>query len=377
MLCTPCGRWSGAAGAVTCDDCGSVDKYCPGSDQSSQTDVQSGFYTTGGTEITRTGQAECEAGYYCPGGVKLDCGAVDKFCPGTQQTSPTTAQAGFYTTGGTEATRTGETQCEAGHYCSGGVKVQCPAGTFGNSPGLSTAACDGPCPAGYYCPAGTAGPLDCGDATLCVQHGCAVRGLCVATHCPPTLPPRFCPEGAGVPSDVQEGYYTTPLGVAAANRESEAQCEAGYFCHNGVRSECGEFQWCAAGVSSPTVVKPGEYSTPTSAPATRREAVVQCEAGYYCTEGVRQPCPAGVFTAQTSQTKCSDKCTAGYVALLCRRVVHPAPVVLSSRPNSSRVQLLLYWRRVYWHAERLWRHRSVLPRGLVGSHFRRGWVLHG
>lgn len=206
----------------------------------------------------------------------------------------------------------------------------------------------------------------------------AVQSVVVCCHSlPPTVPPRFCPEGAGVPSDVQEGYYTTPLGVAAANRESEAQCEAGYFCHNGVRSECGEFQWCAAGVSSPTVVKPGEYSTPTSAPATRREAVVQCEAGYYCTEGVRQPCPAGVFTAQTSQTKCSDKCTAGYVALLCRRVVHPAPVVLSSRPNSSRVQLLLYWRRVYWHAERLWRHRSVLPRGLVGSHFRRGWVLHG
>ena len=184
MLCTPCGRWSGAAGAVTCDDCGSVDKYCPGSDQSSQTDVQSGFYTTGGTEITRTGQAECEAGYYCSGGVKLDCGAVDKFCPGTQQTSPTTAQAGFYTTGGTEATRTGETQCEAGHYCSGGVKVQCPAGTFGNSPGLSTAACDGPCPAGYYCPAGTAGPLDCGDATLCVQHGCAVRGCVLPLTAP-------------------------------------------------------------------------------------------------------------------------------------------------------------------------------------------------
>ena len=182
--CTPCGRWSGAAGAVTCDDCGSVDKYCPGSDQSSQTDVQSGFYTTGGTEITRTGQAECEAGYYCSGGVKLDCGAVDKFCPGTQQTSPTTAQAGFYTTGGTEATRTGETQCEAGHYCSGGVKVQCPAGTFGNSPGLSTAACDGPCPAGYYCPAGTAGPLDCGDATLCVQHGCAVRGCVLPLTAP-------------------------------------------------------------------------------------------------------------------------------------------------------------------------------------------------
>ncbi len=38
--------------------------------------------------------------------------------------------------------------CEPGHYCIDGVRLPCPPGFFGDSPGLSTPSCSGPCAAG-------------------------------------------------------------------------------------------------------------------------------------------------------------------------------------------------------------------------------------
>ncbi|ETP36553.1 hypothetical protein F442_15532 [Phytophthora nicotianae P10297] len=118
----------------------------------------------------------CPAGYYCPLAttVPLECGAVDKFCP-KGSSAPTTATAGYYTTWkvytGTsftgeqlalqyvegnslaiqnQTTRSNHHICDKGSYCSGGVKRLCPAGTYGATDGLSTAACTAPCPAGFY-----------------------------------------------------------------------------------------------------------------------------------------------------------------------------------------------------------------------------------
>ena len=41
--------------------------------------------------------------------------------------------------------------------------MQCPSGAYGTSPGLSTAACSGPCAVGYECPAGSVNST----ATVC------------------------------------------------------------------------------------------------------------------------------------------------------------------------------------------------------------------
>lgn len=64
----------------TCSTCGSNNYYCPGGTftPSSSTDqgrnpVRTGYYSTGGTSITRTGQSQCSGAVYCTGGVKYNC----------------------------------------------------------------------------------------------------------------------------------------------------------------------------------------------------------------------------------------------------------------------------------------------------------------
>ncbi|KAF1793261.1 hypothetical protein GQ600_14949 [Phytophthora cactorum] len=49
-----------------------------------------------------------------------------------------------------QTTRSNQHICDKGSYCITGVKRLCPAGTYGATDGLSTAACTAPCPAGFY-----------------------------------------------------------------------------------------------------------------------------------------------------------------------------------------------------------------------------------
>lgn len=75
-------------------------------------------------------------------------------------------------------TRTSQAECEPGYYCVGGARILCPAGTFGSSPGLSSAACSGKCPAGYFCRAGLTEMLGgerCGGPRYYCPIGSAVR----------------------------------------------------------------------------------------------------------------------------------------------------------------------------------------------------------
>ena len=43
-------------------------------------------------------------------------------------------------------------KCEPGFYCAkDNIKRSCPAGRYGQTAGLTSASCSGPCPLGYYC----------------------------------------------------------------------------------------------------------------------------------------------------------------------------------------------------------------------------------
>ena len=72
------GKYVASAYASSATNCGGNSKY-KGShtvyygSTSSCSSVSSGYYTTGGDENTRTGQSQCEAGYACSGGVKSNC----------------------------------------------------------------------------------------------------------------------------------------------------------------------------------------------------------------------------------------------------------------------------------------------------------------
>ena len=67
-----------------------------------------------------------------------------------------------------------QSECPPGHWCSLGIRHPCPQGTYGRSKGLSSARCDGPCYAGYFCPQGSTEPTPCpagqwcdGNTTVC------------------------------------------------------------------------------------------------------------------------------------------------------------------------------------------------------------------
>ena len=108
----------------------------------------------------------CDAGYICPAGSfsprQVPCGAGRDdpsafYCPGygtVGSWKPLKVSVGYYTVGGDDKynnTRVAQKICPLGHFCVGGRMYRCPGGTFGNITGLSTSACSGKCPAGYFC----------------------------------------------------------------------------------------------------------------------------------------------------------------------------------------------------------------------------------
>lgn len=46
-----------------------------------------------------------------------------------------------------------------------GCQFDCPSGTYGNAPNLTSAACSGDCPPGHYCPTATVHPIPCPNGT--------------------------------------------------------------------------------------------------------------------------------------------------------------------------------------------------------------------
>ena len=166
--------------------CGGADVFCPAGSPR-PTLVDTGYYSVGGADAnTRTAENICEPGSLCISGVKILCPAgsyglkfgetlssCDGLCEAGYQCTagstsskqipcgdpnvycsvgthtPVSVQAGYYSTGGTEVTRTGESITEIGHYSERGIKRQCPAGSYGGVEGLSMTACEGECSRGY------------------------------------------------------------------------------------------------------------------------------------------------------------------------------------------------------------------------------------
>ena len=122
-----------------CNRCGDISVFCSGGANARRQIVSSGSYSIGGPPngLERTAQSVCQAGHFCRYGVKHQCGdtfvGMDKcigpgcYCKYAGQDSPIPVVPGFYSTGGTSYTRTGQEMCPPGHYCNGnGSKILCP-----------------------------------------------------------------------------------------------------------------------------------------------------------------------------------------------------------------------------------------------------------
>jgi len=182
--------------------CGGIGMFCPLGSSAPQS-VHSGYYTVSSDAIssiddplTRVAERKCEPGTWCFEGVKrlcapgywggmfgmsnfncsgtcsagflcpegstkpdeVMCGDPNFYCP-PQSFAPIRVSEGYFSIGGTESTRSGQTIAPIGKYAHGGLLYTCRAGFYGASEGLTDGSCSGPCLSGFFCPTGSTSPV--------------------------------------------------------------------------------------------------------------------------------------------------------------------------------------------------------------------------
>lgn len=216
------------ANATSCSACGGNNYYCPGgtynvsSSAQGRNTVSSGYYSTGGTSTTRTGQSACGGNnYYCSAGVRY------------------TVSSGYYSTGGTSTTRTGQSQCTGATYCASGVRNSCPGSYTANTTAGKTSAsqCQISVSAGKYiatansstqstCAAGrykAAHTVNYGSTSSCSTCGAGTYSSSGAASCTACSGSTQYQNLTGQSSckTVSSGYYKS-------SNSAQAQCPSGY-----------------------------------------------------------------------------------------------------------------------------------------------------
>jgi len=103
-------------------------------------------------------------------GYGFECGDVRLYCP-QGSPYPKVVSGGYYTIGTdmseqvgidiTNTTRIAQVKCNRGNFCKNGIAYNCPKGYYGDKVMEMNEKCSGRCPAGTYCPEGTADPIPC------------------------------------------------------------------------------------------------------------------------------------------------------------------------------------------------------------------------
>lgn len=181
-------------------------------------------------------------------------------------------------------------ECDPGAFFDGVKCSLCPGGTYGDRTDLTTPLCSGLCAGGHFCPEGSASAR---------QRVCG-RSI------------YYCPPGSATRLSVTDGYYTTlsptdpdfepPLSSSRqTNRnaaDAQTKCEPGYYCSLGIRYPC------PAGLY-------GEVYGLQTASCTSA-----CPLGFYCPLATPHPipCPPGSFGDAFGLTDaaCTGLCPAGY-----------------------------------------------------------------
>ena len=216
------------ANATSCSACGGNNYYCPGgtynvsSSAQGRNTVSSGYYSTGGTSTTRTGQSACGGNnYYCSAGVRY------------------TVSSGYYSTGGTSTTRTGQSQCTGATYCASGVQNSCPGSYTANTTAGKTSAsqCQISVSAGKYiatansstqstCAAGrykAAHTVNYGDTSSCSTCGAGTYSSSGAASCTACSGSTQYQNLTG-----QSSCKTVSAGYYKSSNSAQTQCPSGY-----------------------------------------------------------------------------------------------------------------------------------------------------
>jgi hypothetical protein len=261
--------------------------YCPvgGTQNATQYPCPTGYYGDSFGISNPLCSGLCSAGYFCPPAssspTAVPCGSIAVYC-GVGSTNPTPVSGGYYSIGSiNHATRTGQASCLTGYYCVGGEAFVC-----GND--------------GFYCPpfadkpiAVTFGYYSVGGSSNLTRTGqqiCPSGYFCIGGNlfeCGSAA--VYCPMGSVQPISADAGYYTGG-GISALTRTQQSPCEAGYYCSNGIRRPCGDVSlYCPPLSFQPIPVSPGYYSIGGNSTVTRTSQTI-CTSGQYCINGQQLNC---------------------------------------------------------------------------------------
>jgi len=230
--------------------------------------------------LQRTNQT-CQPGFYCnvDDSYERYCGGNNWYCD-LGSTQPTQVSLGYYSVGGTELSRISQKKCEIGYYCVDGVRYTCPPGKIGNQIGLFTENCSGPCPKGLYCPySGMTNGIPCVNESVYCPEGSIIPKqvspgyYTISEDDGVRTEQRIAPKGwyaiRGILLPCQPGRYGDVEGLS--NSSCSGECHAGFFCPSNSTSPrefyCGgEDRFCPAGSSAPTFVSIGYYTSTSLEP---------------------------------------------------------------------------------------------------------------
>ena len=125
---------------------------------------------------------------------------------------------------------------------------------------------------------------------------------------------------SGVMHQCPEGTWSNNYGMR--DPTDCGSCEPGYYCPlypqrastDPMRHECGRVDlYCPLGSFVPTNVTVGHYTYGGDERNTTRVGETECEEGYYCKNGVKRICQAGIYGGKKGMTdeRCEGTCPAG------------------------------------------------------------------
>uniref|UniRef100_A0A3Q3IVN5 Uncharacterized protein n=1 Tax=Monopterus albus TaxID=43700 RepID=A0A3Q3IVN5_MONAL len=254
---------------------------------------------------------------------KLDCELClpGRYCSSSGLTAPTGRCSPYLCIQGSVSSQPEEGptggRCSAGSYCPEGTSymVPCPAGTFSSTDAVSIDACQ-PCLPGHYCAeVGLSSPSGpCNSGFYCTEgsrtaipqfHG----DVCPAGH--------YCPKGSAQPSPCPPAESNADCEVCYpgfycplwAQTSADLLCPPGWFCPPGSESghqpcQCPPGHACPHGSAEPTICSPGTFQSSSG------QSTCNACPPFYCVGGssVPSPCLMGhvnPLAGRASHTDCS------------------------------------------------------------------------
>ena len=207
----------------------------------------SNYTCAGGTSCPKLNSVTCSAGYYLKANATScsPCGGNNYYCKGgtfnvsSSAQGRSTVSSGYYSTGGTSTTRTGQSQCTGATYCASGVRNSCPGSYTANTTAGKTSAsqCQISVSAGKYiatansstqstCAAGrykAAHKVNYGSTSTCSTCGAGTYSSSGAASCTACSGSTQYQNLTGQSSckTVSSGYYKS-------SNSAQAQCPSGY-----------------------------------------------------------------------------------------------------------------------------------------------------